>query len=213
MCTSIASPASTTSTDDSRADYDLSMGGFQMPVDERRSQYNRAFEVMRRFFYNSDEHHDVKLLPKGKANGVGGRKAALYKQWGSKSQSEQEKLAELAMKSKQLSEDEKKAVNTRYLLQKKKPARNGQQLDTEKDFFQATFGLFTYHADKWVFNRPSWMNLPVAEVTELCKKDIEMRRAWAFICKDMKRFSSCHHNPKYGLHLSCVLTASRPSVC
>ena len=148
VCTSIASLASTTSTDDSRPDYDLSMGGFQMPVDEWRSQYNRAFTVMRSFFYNSDEHHDVKLLPKGKANGAGGRKAALYKQWGSKSQSEQEQLAELAMKSKQLSEDEKKAVNTRYLLQKKKPARNGQQSHTEKNFFHATSGLFTYHADK-----------------------------------------------------------------
>lgn len=42
------------------------------------------------------------------------------------------------------------------------------------------------------------MSLPVAEVCELCKKDIGMKRAWALICKDMKRFGLCHFNPKYG---------------
>ena len=62
----------------------------------------------------------------------------------------------------------------------------------------ACFGLFTYHSDKWCFDRPSWMSKSVTEVTELCKSDIEMRRAWAFVAKDLKRFNLCHFNPKYG---------------
>jgi len=104
----------------------------------------------------------------------------------------------LAVDSPNLSEHEKKAVKARYLVQKKKPPRKGHRDDPEKGFFNASFGLFTYHADKWVFDRPTWMSLPIAEVSELCKKDIEMKRAWAFICKDLKRFNLCHYNPKFG---------------
>ena len=89
-----------------------------MLVDEWRSQYNKAFEIMRRFFYNSAEHHDLKLLPHEEGGQL--RKRAIYKQWGGKMPREQLKLARLAMESNQLSEEENTAVNTRYLMQKKK---------------------------------------------------------------------------------------------
>lgn len=130
MCSSIASPVSTSSTDDSRADYDLSKGGLQVPVDEWRSQYNRAFEIMRRYFYNSAEHHDLKLLPHGQAGQL--RKRLIYKQWACKRQSEQARLAGLAMKSKHLSEEEKTVANTRYLLKKKSPPEMGSSLNQRK---------------------------------------------------------------------------------
>ena len=42
------------------------------------------------------------------------------------------------------------------------------------------------------------MSKSVLEVPELCKSDIEMRRAWAFVIKHLKRFNLCHFNPKYG---------------
>ena len=131
MCTSIASPVSTSSTDDSRADHDLSKGRLPVPVDEWSSQYNRAFEVMRRYFYNSAEHHDLKLLPHGRAGQL--KKRAIYKQRACKIYNEQIRLARLAMKSKQSGDEEKKAVNTRYLLQKKKPTRNGHGVDPENN--------------------------------------------------------------------------------
>ena len=121
------------------------------------------------------------------------------------------KLAEFAIKSDQLSEEEKKAVNLRFILQKNKPRRG--QKDLVNGFFHACFGLFTYHDDKWVFDRPSWMDKSVAEVTELCKKDIDMRRAWAFVCKDLKRFNLCHYNPKFGNSMElCTDTFTKQQV-
>ena len=175
MCTSPLTPVSTSSNDDSKADNHASPEVIVLPVDEWRTQYLLAFTVMRRFFYNSTEHHDLKSLPKGTINAQV-KKAALYKQWSDKNEVEKVKIAELATKSYQLSEREKKAVNARYLLQKKRPIRRGQ-VDLDHTFFNACFGLFTYHADKWVFDRPSWMSKSVSEVSELCKSDIEMRRA------------------------------------
>ena len=211
VCTSTDSPDSALGTDDKEDASDALTGGFQVPVDEWRRQYTLAFNVMRRFFYNTAEHHDLKALPKGKCPQA--RKGALYKQWSTKKLTEQVKLAELACKSPKLTEEEKKAVKARYLVQKKKPGRKDKK-DAEKGgFFNASFGLFTYHADKWVFDRPSWMSKTVEEVTELCKKDIEMKRAWAFICKDLKRFGLCHYNPKFGSALElCTDTFKTQSV-
>ena len=166
-----------------------------MPVEEWRNQYLMAYNVMRRFFYNSTEHHDLKALPKstsGRRN-----KVYVYKQWTSKKLPEQVKLAEIACKSDKLTEFEKVAVKARYLVQKTRPGRMKRFDDDDKGFFNASFGLFTFH-EKWVFDRPSWMSKTVEEVTEMCNKDIEMKRAWAFICKDMKRFGLCHYNPKFG---------------
>ena len=196
VSTSTDSPDSALGTDDKEEASDALTGGFQVPVDEWRRQYTMAFNVMRRFFYNSAEHHDLKALRKVKCPQA--RKGALYKQWSTKKLSEQVKLAELACKSPNLTEAEKKVVKARYLMQKKKPGRKDRKGDPDNEFFHATFGLFTYHADKWVFERPSWMSKTVEEVTELCKKDIEMKRAWAFVCKDLKRFCLCHYNPKFG---------------
>jgi hypothetical protein len=170
---------------------------WQVPVDEWRDQYLMAYNVMRKFFYNSPEFHNLKLLPKYHSKNRMERRNAIYKQFGQMPDTRKVKLAEFATTSNQLSELEKKAVNARYLLQIKKPLRKGQ-LDEQNGFFHACFGLFTYHSDKWIFDRPSWMSKSVTEVTELCKSDIEMRRAWAFIAKDLKRFNLCHFNPKYG---------------
>ena len=100
-----------------------------MPVDEWRTQYLLAFTVMRRFFYNSTEHHDLKSLPKGKINAQV-KKAALYKQWSDKTEVEKVKIAELATKSSKLCEREKQAVNARYLLQKKNPSAGGRPAPT-----------------------------------------------------------------------------------
>ena len=116
--TSPDSLVSSSSTDGKEADSDALTGGFQVPVDEWRTQYTMAFNVMRRFFYNQAEHHDLKALPKGKCPQA--RKGALYKQWSTKKLTEQVKLAELACKSVNLTDAEKKAVKARYMIQKKK---------------------------------------------------------------------------------------------
>ena len=210
-CTSTASPDSALGADDKEDASDALTGGFQMPVDEWRKQYLMAYNVMRRFFYNSTEHHDLKALLKTKCPQT--KKVAVYKQWTSKKLEEQAKLAEIACNSGKLTELEKVVVKARYLVQKTRPGRMGAFSDPEKGFFNASFGLFTYHADKWVFDRPSWMSKTVEEVTEMCKKDIEMKRAWAFICKDMKRFGLCHYNPKFGSALElCTDTFKTQSV-
>ena len=117
MCSSTDSPDSANGTDDKEDPSDGLTGGFQVPVDEWRRQYTMAFNVMRRFFYNSADHHNVKALPKGKCPHA--RKGALYKQWPTKKLTEQVKLAELACKSPHLTEAEKKVVKARYLMQKK----------------------------------------------------------------------------------------------
>ena len=189
-------PFSVSSPDDSN-DGNQPREKWQVPVDEWRDQYLMAYNVMRKFFYNSPEFHNLKLLPKYDSKKGMERRNAIYKQFSQMPDTRKVKLAEFASTSNQLSELEKKAVNARYLLQIKKPLRKGQ-LDTDNCFFHACFGLFTYHSDKWIFDRPSWMSKSVTEVTELCKSDIEMRRAWAFVAKDLKRFNLCHFNPKYG---------------
>ena len=192
-------PAKTSSVDQSNVEDDPSLEEYAMPVDEWRKEFVMAYNVMRRFFYNSPEHHDLKKLPKVKMSGKE-KKTAVYSQWTTMPKHEQVKLAEFAIKSNQLSDPERKAVNCRYLLQKKRPLRSGQ-LDQDKCFFHAVFGLFTYHADKWLFDRPSWMSKSVSEVSELCKKDDEMRRAWTSIRKDLQLFRLCHFNPKFGAAL------------
>ena len=118
-------PVSVSSIDDSN-DGNLPREKWQVPVDEWRAQYLMAYNVLRKFFYNSSQFHNSKLLPKYDSKKGMERRNAIYKQFGLMPDTGKVKLAEFASVSNQLSELEKKAVNARYLLQiKKSPFARG----------------------------------------------------------------------------------------
>ena len=170
-----------------------------LPIQEWREMRILAYNSVRRYFYNTPFHSELKKLRRPPTTGKQ-KKLALYKKFAGLSKNDLAAVATAAATSSDLTEEEKKAVHQRYVLQSSRaPIRSKNVKDD--CFFQATFGLFTYHADKWLYERPSWMRKPVSEVTELCKTDAEMHRAWAAIIKDLQRFGLCHYNPKFGAAL------------
>ena len=78
VCSLTDTPVSASSIDDSKDDKDEKLEDFAGPVDEWRTQYLLAYNVMRRYFYNSLEHHDLKSLQQVTASQE--RKSAIYSQ-------------------------------------------------------------------------------------------------------------------------------------
>ena len=82
LCSLTDTPESASSIDDSKADNDEELEKSEGPVDEWRTQFLMAYNTMRRYYYNSPEHHDLKALKQVK--GAQDKKVALYHQWSTK---------------------------------------------------------------------------------------------------------------------------------
>jgi hypothetical protein len=133
------------------------------------------------------------------------RKQHLYKQYASMSKDVKKLLARKAVVNTKLSLDEKACIEGRFIKENAKPA--GESPDSGcNGFFQGSHGLFTYHAEKWKFDRPEWLELSVEEVVAECHKDGPVKEAWTKITDDLKLFNECQHKPRFGASFELCTT-------
>ncbi len=174
-------------------------------MNDWRKQNLKADESLRKFFYS-----DLRSHVQSKEYNIAmlswrDRKKFLYKQYASMTFADRKVLARAAMVSTRLDEYEKDCISGRYIKENLKPA--GENDDGGRSyFFHARHGLFTYHDDKWIFDRPKWLELSVEEVVAACQTDEPVKTAWANITEDMKRFNACQHNPKFGCSFELCTT-------
>ena len=161
-----------------------------------RKKWRGAYFVLRKFFYNTPQLHDIDALHQAENHEE--RKTVLFAQFGkAMSVANGMSVVLAALESTDLSPEDKEAVRIRYVKKGKPPKANGM-VNKENDFFHARFGLFTYHADKWKLERPLLKGCSVDDVVEVFKKDLQVLRYWSRLMKELVLFCSTHGEPKYG---------------
>jgi hypothetical protein len=162
-----------------------------------RRKWRQAFFLLRKFFYNSPELHDHEKLC-ATANHEE-RKTAVFAQFGKCVSSNMlVSVANAALQSEALSAEDKECIRIRYITAKA-PQRKPRSREKERDdFFNARFGLFTYHDEKWILQRPSLEGCSIDVVVAACKTDRQVLTSWSRLQKEVGIFCSTHGNPKFG---------------